>query len=117
MSWAAAGGGFSWGATATGASGMGLTLTGTSTGSAYSAITATGTCYTGATSDLAGAGVLGTFSHTASGTLTAKTTSDITYANSRTYTATSGSVTDNYAGVLFSTSNTTTGAGGTLLVQ
>ena len=36
---------------------------------------------------------------------------------SRTYTLTSGSVTDNYIGQLFSRTNVTTGAGGTLLSQ
>jgi len=112
-----AAGSFTWGTTATGTTNYGLTLTGTSTGSALSLVTATGTGLTGATSDLAGAGVLANLSHTASGTLTAKTTADVALSSSRTYTLTSGSVTDNYNAFTFSRTNVTTGAGGTLLAQ
>ena len=55
--------------------------------------------------------------HTASGTLTACTTTQNTYATSRTYTLTSWSVTDNFIWTLFSRTNVTTWTWWTLLVQ
>lgn len=67
--------------------------------------------------DLSGANAFQSSTHTASGTLTACTTTQNTYSTSRTYTLTSGSVTDNFIGTLFSRTNATTGAGGTLLAQ
>lgn len=67
--------------------------------------------------DLGGWNAINSFSHTASGTLTANTTTQETTAISRTYTLTSGSVTDNFIGSLFSRTNVTTWAGGTLLAQ
>jgi len=97
--WADIGGGgwsFAWGASVSPGSWTGLTLS---------------------TTDLAGAFPFQSSTHTASGTLTACTTTQNTYATSRTYTLTSGSVTDNFIGTLFSRTNVTTGAGGTLLAQ
>lgn len=69
------------------------------------------------TADLAGDKPFITMVHTASGTLTANTTTQESVITDRTYALTSGSVTDNFVGSLFSRVNTTTGAGGTLLSQ
>jgi len=69
------------------------------------------------TADLGGDKAFITQAHTASGTLTACTTTQNSMTASRTYTLTSGVVTDNYIGSLFSRTNVTTGAGGTLLTQ
>ena len=66
---------------------------------------------------LGGANVFQTQAHTASGTLTACTTTQSSTTTSRTYTLTSGSVTDNFIGTLFSRTNATTWAGGTFLSQ
>ena len=93
---ASGGAGLAWGASISSGSGVGLTLT---------------------TADLSGANAFQSSIHTASGTLTACTTTQNTYSTSRTYTLTSGSVTDNFIGTLFSRTNVTTGAGGTLLAQ
>lgn len=94
--WVVAPTGLSWGTTVAAGSGVALTLT---------------------SADLSGANAFASFVHTASGTLTANTTTQNTQSTSRTYTLTSGSVTDNFIGSLFSRTNITTGAGGTLLAQ
>lgn len=70
-----------------------------------------------ASTDLAWDKAFQSSTHTASGTLTACTTTQNTYATSRTYTLTSWSVTDNFIWTLFSRTNVTTWAGGTLLAQ
>lgn len=69
------------------------------------------------TSDLAGDKPFFTRAHTASGTLTANTTTQSSMTMSRTNTATTGTVTDNYVGQLFSRTNVQNGTGGTLLAQ
>ena len=55
--------------------------------------------------------------HTASGTLTACSVDKASIQSSRTYTLTSGSVTDNYILSNIKRTSVTTGAGGTLLAQ
>lgn len=96
VNWVAVGGGLAWGDSISPWSGTGITLT---------------------TTDLAWDKPFITKAHTASGTLTANTTTQSSLTMSRTYTLTSGSVTDNYIGQLFSRTNVTTGAGGTLISQ